>query len=64
MPVDEATTLKMHSKVRWGNTDEVVALLKIPGTADCQVRGALCVTHNRSTGRAGGAVAVARPCRS
>ena len=35
---DEATTMKMHSKVRWGNTDEVEGLLKIKGTADCQVR--------------------------
>jgi hypothetical protein len=37
MPVDEATTMKMHSKVRWGNTEEVEGLLKIAGTADCQV---------------------------
>ena len=37
MPVDEATTMKMHSKVRWGNVAEVEGLLKIEGTADCQV---------------------------
>ena len=37
MPVDEATTMKMHSKVRWGNVEEVEALLKIEGTAGCEV---------------------------
>ena len=38
MAVDEATTMKMHSKVRWGNVEEVEALLKIDGAANCQVR--------------------------
>jgi len=35
---DEATTMKMHSKVRWGAVEEVQELLKTAGTADCQVR--------------------------
>ena len=50
MPVDEATTLKMHSKVRWGNAEEVAALLKIAGTADCLVRGALRHAQARGVG--------------
>jgi hypothetical protein len=33
----DATTMKMHSKVRWGNVDEVATLLKTKGTAECQV---------------------------
>eukprot|EP01045_Picozoa_sp_COSAG04_P031371 COSAG04_NODE_5781_length_1494_cov_4.030824_2_plen_51_part_00 len=35
---DEATTMKMHSKVRWGAVEEVQELLKTAGTADYQVR--------------------------
>ena len=36
--VDEATIMKMHSKVRWGNVEEVEQLLAIAGTKDCQVQ--------------------------
>ena len=39
--VDEATVMKMHSKVRWGNVEEVETLLAIAGTKDCQVRARL-----------------------
>ena len=34
---DEATTTKMHSKVRWGKVGEVGELLKLSGAADCKV---------------------------
>jgi hypothetical protein len=40
---DEATGMKLHSKVRWGDTDEVQQLLQTEGAVNYKVRwGNLC----------------------
>ena len=42
---DEANGMKLHSKVRWGNLEEVKELLKISGAVNFQVRGLSVQCH-------------------